>query len=584
MTSGKRESEDSEMNQAEEISTAGNLDAAAGSVKAVAGSGAGDGAEDQAIDVESVDDAEAGRLFVSTSKGKGRDNRPSSIYVDLESSVYMLDEDAIWGEDIPTYAPPQPSDSAMYTEENHERIVPVSHLLLEKRVAQEISKYDDWGRMKEEIPQFEQVKMLPADTRYDATRLASPLFGKLVDERPVEEISRPTQPRPAAVSANPTPAWTAEEDEAVFTLAKMYQFNWDLVVDSLHSTRAGLVARRSAWDCFGRYRELVAQGYRSDRNGEGSTKVPKSPVGRAGNSRPDAEKREKMHKHLGTFETIRKCAKRRDMKVAQLEKKLGTTSMKINLIAHETHLTAQTQVGVDIHGRPLSPFELSLLRERREKELRQAQDPRHHPMHAGYGRLPQSLGRPGMPVQHGQHVPLPHQYGHFRPAPRPPNGTSGPLPNGAAGMPSAGAPMPIRPPSQLPVGAQLPSQPNMTMPRPNGTQAGMGAGMKPMLTPQMMAQRGGMGFVPQGQMHMSQLGDPSSNGQVSSPGMSPQFANMAQRVQMAQAQQAKQLHMQHQAMQHPQVRHQMSNDAQAAAAMVALGNAQQAVKLGQNSK
>lgn len=44
---------------------------------------------------------------------------------------------------------------------------------------------------------------------------------------------------------------------------------------------------------------------------------------------------------------------------------------KINLSAHETHFTSQTNAGIIIGTPPLNPLDVSLLKEKRDRELRE---------------------------------------------------------------------------------------------------------------------------------------------------------------------------------------------------------------------
>ena len=51
---------------------------------------------------------------------------------------------------------------------------------------------------------------------------------------------------------------------------------------------------------------------------------------------------------------------------------------QVNLNSHETHMQSQIHAGVDILGLPLSPLELSQLKEMRNNELRAAQEQQKH--------------------------------------------------------------------------------------------------------------------------------------------------------------------------------------------------------------
>jgi hypothetical protein len=54
--------------------------------------------------------------------------------------------------------------------------------------------------------------------------------------------------------------------------------------------------------------------------------------------------------------------------------KLNANKSQVNLTAHETHHQSQVHAGVDVLKPPLSPMELSLMKDQRDRELRQAQE------------------------------------------------------------------------------------------------------------------------------------------------------------------------------------------------------------------
>ncbi len=45
---------------------------------------------------------------------------------------------------------------------------------------------------------------------------------------------------------------------------------------------------------------------------------------------------------------------------------------KINLTSHETHLQAQIQAGINPNGPILTPMELTVIKERKDREIRAA--------------------------------------------------------------------------------------------------------------------------------------------------------------------------------------------------------------------
>jgi hypothetical protein len=51
--------------------------------------------------------------------------------------------------------------------------------------------------------------------------------------------------------------------------------------------------------------------------------------------------------------------------------KIAKSNKQVNLSAHDTHQKAQTQAGIDINAPPLNSFELSKVKEQRDKLLEQ---------------------------------------------------------------------------------------------------------------------------------------------------------------------------------------------------------------------
>src|SRR4051812_19891237 len=65
----------------------------------------------------------------------------------------------------------------------------------------------------------------------------------------------PTPPPQPNFSTSRQPvSWCLEEEEQMIALVKRYQYNWELVADSLNAQRGPMaVDRKSAWDCYDRW-------------------------------------------------------------------------------------------------------------------------------------------------------------------------------------------------------------------------------------------------------------------------------------------------------------------------------------------
>lgn len=178
--------------------------------------------------------------------------------------------------------------------------------------------------------------------------------------------------------------WSTEEDEVLVSLASLYQYNWDFLADMLYCSRFSPV-KRSDRDCYSRYTNLTARGYKSSVDFDPSA----LPI-RAGNitvfnaHHVDTE-RLKLAKFMSKFDLIGKASKKKDSSKQNsmifFAYNLDTTKnnrSQVNLNSHETHLQTQIHAGIDILGRPLTPLELTQLKEQRASEFRAAQEQQKH--------------------------------------------------------------------------------------------------------------------------------------------------------------------------------------------------------------
>ncbi|KAJ3092994.1 chromatin modification- protein VID21 [Quaeritorhiza haematococci] len=448
--------------------------------------------------------------------------------------------------------------------------------------------------------------------------------------------------------------WNAEEDEALLSLAQQYQFNWALVADSIPSQRLLLApsTRRTVWECYWRYlvlkepdkaNELRRQksvnstntGPLDSVNGNDKADPPSSVQNsstasssssasdpgpsasssssttsqqsskkdkdlsakqRAGAAKADRKAR--LQRQLSIFELMRKCSRKREQRIAVAQ---GHPPKKVNLIAHETHQQSQTVAGIDPNARPLTPLELSALKERREKELRQQTQDRQfygQTRVPGPPHVPAPVGAAAAVQMRGQPIPAPvAAQSAAAAAAAAVAAAAGANPAGTATLPGQ---QPAHPAAAAAAAAAAASmQPLMRM------NANPGA---PPLNPEqlkmLMARNALLRGVPfagiQGQMPLPQHLDPNTAAAAMQAGVGPtppagyNLAGLTPAIRMQQLaavqaqaqataavqqqQQQQQQKVTAQQMQHQlqlQRQQQLQNDVQTAAAFMALQNAQQ---------
>ncbi|KAJ3039765.1 chromatin modification- protein VID21 [Rhizophlyctis rosea] len=504
------------------------------------------------------------------------DSASPTILVDYDTSTFSVtDLSSVQRNEDNTYGPPLPESSCPYFEGGNHRIIPVTKLMAEKRIAQDVYRWDEWGRSKDEYAADESVKWLPGSERYSPAPVQSAIF--LPHDSDVKEYV-PSQPK--AIPAK-SASWTPEENEALTALAVEYKKNWDLISEALRGIRQRRgVQPHTGWECYQRFQQIAA-GRPTGQNGvagpdaepsasggslDADVKPTISARGDAVNGRKD-----KYSKYSNTFEIIKRIAKRRDQRQPSAADRRPPS--KITLNPHETHLTAQHSAGINPDV-PLSPYQLTILRDNRTKELR-AQHPDPRQMHGGFSRMA-NVGRPNMMQAQ---VPLQQQYAHqYRP--RPPVHHNGPpQSNPPMMLPPGASPVPMRPTPT--VNAQLtPPVPAAQLQRSVPMAVGQDR-MKAMMaaaTP-LMQPRAGMNYVGgPAQMHMQHLGDPNALPQGAAGSAAGQQYNMNRVAKQLQMQQLQQQHQQQQQARQQQV---YNNEAQQAAAQQAIQNAQNALKLNQ---
>ena len=142
------------------------------------------------------------------------------------------------------------------------------------------------------------------------------LFGKKDDK----VISEPLPPRKTKSATlldtnlpppKKEPSWNAEEDDALFSLASNYQYNWTLVASVLQSLRLSATLR-SDGDCFKRFNTLSGKGFKPQMERDAFTLPVKSSKIKVFQSQRSDLERSRLAYFFGRFDGIKKGCRKRD--------------------------------------------------------------------------------------------------------------------------------------------------------------------------------------------------------------------------------------------------------------------------------
>ena len=465
-------------------------------------------------------------------------NSYKHVTMNLEAHVYSVgDKDSPESvlHSFPTYLPPKYDDAPRAA---GLEIIPVSKFNWRKTVVADVSSWDPWGRPKKFTPSQESVKWLPLSSRYDSVQQTG-LFSAMKDkaatstEESTKPIIEPLSEKPTSITPS---SWSPDEDEAIWCLSKQYGSNWSLIASCLMNMNIGVAKERTDWECYTRFLELKGQGFKSSSRCD-YVYAPPTRIGKTTLS----DNKTKALRLFGTFDAIKKCTKKRDLqRSATINKPLKT---HINLTAHETHGQVLQAAGIDPSQPPLTPFDVSVLKERRDKiqieQQRQFLFPtRQTPFPRAGPQTPFLAGGRGQGVTNGIGGPLIGAVGGLTPDMAALNSPNLQSLSGSNDAFVAGSP---------------PQLANLT---PEQLQA--------FLASRKLMARGAA--IPGGSPEMNALA--GIQGQAGLGAMTPA---MLQRLQLQRMQQANKL----------QQRTQIQADASTAAAFVALQNAQQALKMNQ---
>jgi hypothetical protein len=151
--------------------------------------------------------------------------------------------------------------------------------------------------------------------------------------------------------------WTSDEEDALFQLATVYDFNWELIAETLHGLKVGSVSARYSWECYDKYCLFIKQDFKP------STKTDYIFIGSFQNRK---DFKVKVLGILSSFNYMIDLFKNK--KPPKLH---GKSNKQVNLTAHDTHLQAQIQHGIKLDQPPLDSFALLKIKELREKQIEQ---------------------------------------------------------------------------------------------------------------------------------------------------------------------------------------------------------------------
>eukprot|EP00842_Homolaphlyctis_polyrhiza_P000401 jgi/Hompol1/1361/HPOL_002694-RA len=294
------------------------------------------------------------------------------VTMNMESCVFFIEDDDTTDHALPllpTLQPPQFDEKPVVP--NIDLITPVSRFSLFNVKIKEASRWDEWGRLRDTVKTSSPVKWLPFTARYNTLKREPGLFEGDIQGPDGQPVGKPAIATPhTARTSNPKilPPWSHDEDDALWSFAAYYGHNWELTASSLNGMRLGLMQNRSEWDCYDRYVALASQDFKPSSMRADYLFAP--PV-RSGKSTMNDHKMKAL-KLLSTFEFVKRCSKHRESQRAKAAA-VKTNKYNVNLVGHETHQQALAQAGVDTTQPALSPLELSIQKERRERVMQEQQ-------------------------------------------------------------------------------------------------------------------------------------------------------------------------------------------------------------------
>ncbi|OZJ02938.1 hypothetical protein BZG36_04554 [Bifiguratus adelaidae] len=326
--------------------------------------------------------------------------RPAILETDVTSSIFLLFDLGEYSHsvvvqslfpDLPLYEPPNPeTDDPFVDEYEQAKIIAISKFMAKKGVLRpepslprkrrrdETDETEDYFEA-ERAQEKTRVRLLAGMSRYDNAPLISPIFAP----KKLRDVAGPTitQLQPPSGSSKHASTWTDEDDSLLLSLTRQFQYNWDLINETLNSVRGPITGERwRPYDCYMRWKEKepptnmasgpVLTGWRTDGlpvTSPAGAIQPASSTSANANKKKDllrksGSKPESMRKKQRTyaiFEAIKRTQKKR-------ESQKPTASQPIPEEKSKTH-------GYSYNGARLpSPLEMSQAKFDRDRRIAQA--------------------------------------------------------------------------------------------------------------------------------------------------------------------------------------------------------------------
>jgi hypothetical protein len=256
---------------------------------------------------------------------------------DTDTSVYALSRPHTQDDSFSNKSMSSSSSSSV-------AVVPVSKLMTQKYLGLDYDRWDEFGGVKKETLELEsqEAYWLASNKRYDNKPLVSrkfvlvfffesfetffthssqlpstiALFGKKDDKvisepLPLKKTKSTTLFETNLPPPKKEPSWNADEDDALFSLAANYQYNWTLVASVLESLHLS-ATHRSDWDCFKRFTTLSGKGFKPQMELDAFALPVKSSKNKAFLSQRSDLERSRLAYFFSRFDIIKKGYRKRD--------------------------------------------------------------------------------------------------------------------------------------------------------------------------------------------------------------------------------------------------------------------------------
>jgi Myb-like DNA-binding domain len=327
---------------------------------------------------------------------------PSQCEVDDLPAVFDLPSDVIYASvnelpkkdgsslaQLPMYGPPVVTDEPYHNEIDALPIVPISKFCLERYVLPVKSWTPPNRHYRQDTPEDEddtpsiskEVQVEPIPNFAPAGQDAQPSR-----RRTSAIIIRPPAPPLHLTDQRPSP-WTDEEIHLLLQYAKENAYNFDLVASamSFSSSSISVTEKRSAWECFEKFREispdvgviqLTGQNRAAAMNAlERRAKRLAGGAGRQKSGEKTLNRGPRMdirnHRYLTMFDMMKRSAKNREKAKAQ-----GTRPRSRETEVDVAEKPAPKKQKDNLPTKPAmntpTPLELARLKAERDRQLQQS--------------------------------------------------------------------------------------------------------------------------------------------------------------------------------------------------------------------